>query len=87
MITVIFHIYMKTDILIPFFVILAPPSPLIGSDGEHSQHSMSLPGQVSFILYSEAKKFRLNSFICQHRLHYIQQKIQDNNTVINLYKY
>ncbi|XP_048007598.1 abl interactor 2 isoform X1 [Leguminivora glycinivorella] len=22
-----------------------PPSPLIGSDGEHSQHSMSLPGQ------------------------------------------
>ncbi|XP_053603242.1 abl interactor 2 isoform X2 [Plodia interpunctella] len=23
-----------------------PPSPLIGSDGEHSQHSMSLPGQL-----------------------------------------
>lgn len=48
-------------LLIKFSIfITAPPSPLIGSDGEHSQHSMSLPGQVSLILNWRTVKLKYN---------------------------
>lgn len=40
------HNYWNYLVFILYKNIPAPPSPLIGSDGEHSQHSMSLPGQV-----------------------------------------
>lgn len=48
-----------------FFLIPAPPSPLIGSDGEHSQHSMSLPGQVSVVPLCDY--FAIN--ISDHNIH------------------